>query len=377
MYNYNDLSSYEVHFITENTKRLLSYNEVENFIKYSLKFYIPSNIGNIICNSSLLLGIGFSIACNQNFDLSNLTQQMINSNPIISSIFRHLQKGNLDIEETMRIVNDSKKVLEYFYQQNQNTYFDNAIKQLQIFIENLKTQFITTIQTNHIPNIDDGAKMSARNFITIYNCIFTLNYDLLLYWVTSLNWATFSDGFGRADDGLLIFNHNFGAKPFYFLHGALHLFYSSGDIIKLETSIPYYSNILDEINIQLTNNQYPVCVTAGTTDEKREMIKGNYYLSRCFDALCFLCDYNLIIFGTRLKDNDEHIRKAILQSGVKNIFFSVSNNSWMQAKQDLNAFIQNANTKGKNVFFYNYDDPKFDVWGNKNNTSNHNNAIGI
>ena len=49
----------------------------------------------------------------------------------------------------------------------------------------------------------------------------------------------------------------------------------------------------------------------------------------------------------------------------------------MQAKQDLNAFIQNANTKGKNVFFYNYDDPKFDVWGNKNNTSNHNNAIGI
>lgn len=52
-------------------------------------------------------------------------------------------------------------------------------------------------------------------------------------------------------------------------------------------------------------------------------------------------------------------------------------NSWMQAKQDLNAFIQNANTKGKNVFFYNYDDPKFDVWGNKNNTSNHNNAIGI
>ncbi len=107
------------------------------------------------------------------------------------------------------------------------------------------------------------------------------------------------------------------------------------------------------------------------------MIKGNYYLSRCFDALCFSRDYNLVIFGTRLKDNDEHIREAILQSGVKNIFFSVSNNSWMQAKQDLNAFIQNANTKGKNVFFYNYDDPKFDVWGNKNNTSNHNNAIGI
>lgn len=375
MYNYNDLSSYEVHFITENTKRLLSYNEVENFIKYSLKFYIPSNIGNIICNSSLLLGNGFSIACNQNFDLSNLTQQMINSNPIISSIFRHLQKGNLDIEETMRIVNDSKKVLECFYQQNQNTYFDNAIKQLQIFIENLKTQFITTIQTNHIPNIDDGAKMSALRFISSYNCIFTLNYDLLLYWVISHNgFYPFADGFGR-ENNQLVFQGAGWAKYFYFLHGALHLFYSKGNVEKLQAK--NYGGLLQIIENKISNYQYPVCVTAGTADEKREMIKGNYYLSRCFDALCFLRDYNLVIFGTRLKDNDAHIRDAILQSGVKNIFFSVSNNSWMQAKQDLNAFIQNANTKGKNVFFYNYDDPKFDVWGNKNNTSNHNNAIGI
>lgn len=149
----------------------------------------------------------------------------------------------------------------------------------------------------------------------------------------------------------------------------MHLFYSSGDIIKLETSIPYYSNILDEINIQLTNNQYPVCVTAGTADEKLEMIKGNYYLSRCFDALCFLRDYNLVIFGTRLKDNDAHIRDAILQSGVKNIFFGISSDS---KRAEI---LQNFGNKGKNIFFYNYNN--VDVWGNKNNTSNHDNAIGI
>lgn len=374
MYNYNDLSSYECKLLKENTKRLLSYNEVKDFVDSSL--HCPTICNGTFYTSSLLLGNGFSIACNQNFDLSNLTQQMASNNPIVNAIFAYLKSGSWDIEETMRIINQSIDILSCCSRLNP-TEFTNVINELQQFSQNLKNEFIAIIQTNHIPNIDDGAKMSAFDFINTYHCIFTLNYDLLLYWVTSLNWATFSDGFGRADDGLLIFNHNFGAKPFYFLHGALHLFYSSGDIIKLETSIPYYSNILDEINIRLTNNQYPVCVTAGTADEKREMIKGNYYLSRCFDALCFLRDYNLVIFGTRLKDNDAHIRDAILQSGVKNIFFSVSNNSWMQAKQDLNAFIQNANTKGKNVFFYNYDDPKFDVWGNKNNTSNHNNAIGI
>lgn len=276
----------------------------------------------------------------------------------------------MDIEETMRIVNDSKEVLECFYQQNQNADFHKAIGALDKFSNDLRNQFITTIKDNHISTLENSAKISAFKFIKPYNYIFTLNYDLLLYWVTSHNWEIFADGFRRNSKGVLAFNHNFSnKKPFYFLHGALHLFYSNGDIIKLETSIPYYSNILDEINIRLTNNQYPVCVTAGTADEKLEMIKGNYYLSRCFDALCFLRDYNLVIFGTRLKDNDEHIRDAILQSGVKNIFFGISSDS---KRAEI---LQNFGNKGKNIFFYDYNN--VDVWGNKNNTSNHNNAIGI
>ena len=93
MYNYNDLSSYECKLLKENTKRLLSYDEVKDFVDSSL--HCPTICNGTFYTSSLLLGNGFSIACNQNFDLSNLTQQMINSNPIISSIFRHLQQGEL------------------------------------------------------------------------------------------------------------------------------------------------------------------------------------------------------------------------------------------------------------------------------------------
>lgn len=374
----NDLLNYENSLLIENDKRLLSYDEVKCFVDFSSQGSNPNLIEfgkhKHCYTSSLLLGNGFSIACNQNFDLSNLTQQMINSNPIISSIFQHLQKGNLDIEETMRIVNDGKKVLECFYLQNENADFKNAINQLQIFSENLKNHFIKTIQDNHISfsSIENISKISAFDFVEPYNYIFTLNYDLLLYWVTSHNWEIFADGFGRNSEGVLAFSHNFSdKKPFYFLHGALHLFHNRGDIIKLETSTPFYSNILDEINKQLKNNQYPICVTAGTADEKLEMIKNNYYLSRCFDALCSLRDYNLVIFGTRLKENDEHIRKAILKSEVKNIFIGVSNQSWIQARQDLQDFMQNAQSKGKNIFFYDYN--SFNVWDNQSNLSNHNN----
>lgn len=355
MYNYNDLLDYEYSLLTNNITRLLSYDEVKNFIDfcYSNGYY-----------SSLLLGNGFSRAySDKNFDLSRLTKKMASNNPIVNNIFQYLKRSNWDIEETMRILNQSIGILQCCSQLNPSG-FDSVINELQRFSQNLKNQFIATIQTNHIENIDNGAKESALDFIKIYHCIFTLNYDLLLYWIISHNGLyPFADGFGRGSNDLLIFNHNFcGKHPFYFLHGALHLFYNKGDIEKLEYM---HSTILDVINSKINDNHYPLCVTAGTADEKLETIKNNYYLSHCFDALSFLQDYNLIIFGTRLKSSDDHIQKAILQSCVKNIFFGVSNDSWMQVKQDLQIFIHKASAMGKNVFFYDY--KSVDVWGNKNN----------
>ncbi len=109
----------------------------------------------------------------------------------------------------MRIVNQSIDILQCCSQLNPME-FTSVINELQQFSQNLKNEFITTIQTNHIPSIDDDAKMSALDFIVSYNCIFTLNYDLLLYWVISHNGLyPFADGFGRVNNGSLIFNHNF------------------------------------------------------------------------------------------------------------------------------------------------------------------------
>lgn len=134
----------------------------------------------------------------------------------------------------------------------------------------------------------------------------------------------------------------------------MHLFYNKGDIIKLGAD---NTSILSKINSIINGaNRYPLCVTAGTADEKVEMIKNNYYLSHCFNMLRFSNNYNLIVFGTYLKDNDAHIREAILQSGVKNIFFGVSSDS-KQAE-----IRQNFGNKGKNIFFYDYNTAN--VWDN-------------
>lgn len=340
---YNDLLSYENSLLTE---KLLSYDEVKDFVDFC------SVQGHC---SSLLLGNGFSRAySNKNFDLSNLTQQMASNNPIVNNIFAYLKNGSWDIEETMRIVNQGIDILQCCSQLNPME-FTNVINELQEFSQNLKNEFIATIQTNHIPSIDDDAKMSALDFIASYNCIFTLNYDLLLYWVISHNGLyPFADGFGRVNNGSLIFNHNFYNKPhFYFLHGALHLFYVKWNAIKLEH---YDDNLLPQIKNKILLNEFPICVTAGTAYEKLEMIKNNYYLSHCFNMLYFSNNYNLIVFGTYLKDNDAHIRDAILQSGVRNIFFGISSDS---KRAEI---LQNFGNKGKNIFFYDY--KSANVWSN-------------
>lgn len=191
----NNLLSYENSLLTENATKLLSYDKIKGFVDFC---------STQSCGSNLLLGNGFSRAySDKNFDLSNLTQQMASNNPIVNNIFAYLKSGSWDIEETMRIVNQNINILQCCSQLNP-IEFANVINELQQFSQNLKNEFIATIRDNHIVGIADIPKISAFDFINTYHCIFTLNYDLLLYWVISHNWVAFSDGFGRADDGLLV-----------------------------------------------------------------------------------------------------------------------------------------------------------------------------
>ena len=325
--------------------KLLTYDEVKALIQYN-------------GTSSLLLGNGFSIACNPNFNLSNLTQQMISANSVIYNVCHNLQRNKNDIEETMRIVNATTKLLQHFTQLNNNAFGD-VISALDNFSENLKNSFIETIRDTHISSVDDMQKTSAFDFIKDYNNIFTLNYDLLLYWVMSLEWS-FADGFCKTNYDL-IFNYNYNhngyyyCKNFYFLHGALHLFYDKGEVIKIQgDNIPILSHISNIID---NTKRYPLCVTAGSASEKLVMIRSNHYLNHCYNMLCSLNDTNLIVFGASLKDNDRHIRDAILQSGVQNIFFGVSSTNYqqeLQSLQDPQDWRAGLVGNGKKVYFYDY-----------------------
>ncbi|HDZ4265886.1 TPA: DUF4917 family protein [Campylobacter jejuni] len=214
----------------------------------------------------------------------------------------------------------------------------------------LKEEFIKIIREKH-PKFLDEKSSTAIEFIEPYGNIFTLNYDLLLYWlIMEYNKQAkddkrkkYCDGFLKKDSSL-IFQEDYCDKNFFFLHGALHLFEIDNKPIKIRNKD---KAILEQIIEQIDNKNYPVCVLGGDSNKKLEQILKNKYLQFCLEQLKTIeCD-NLVIFGTKLKENDEHIREAINSNhNIKNIFLGISD---CEKRSEIKPF-----STDKNIFFYDY-----------------------
>lgn len=193
----------------------------------------------------------------------------------------------------------------------------------------------------------------------------------MLYWATEklrekINDKTiqgreeFIDGFHNSDNGNdIVFDNNSSRNTCFYLHGALHIFDSGYEIIKKtysRTGKPLKEQTTEELN----NNRYPVFVSEGTSKQKKNKIIHNAYLNHCYKSL-YTLDGDLIIFGTKLKSNDEHIQEAILRSRVKKVYFGVSDLE--KGKNELDNFIRKNNISENNkkqIFFYNYKSVK--IW---------------
>ncbi|EOI6487336.1 DUF4917 family protein [Campylobacter jejuni] len=286
----------------------------------------------------LLLGNGFSMAYDKNrFSFTSLLQSAIDNgiieeNSNIHKIFKN--NNTSDFEEVVKILENTSKILKIYTQD------ERLCEQLSNDSEKLKNFLVDIITNNHPNKIQNQKKLnSTAQFIENYQKIFTLNYDLLLYWVIHKimqNRKDFKDGFGGNDGEYVVFDESKKDITCFYLHGALHIFDNGNKIIKKtysRTKKPLKEQITEELN----NNRYPVFVSEGTSEQKKAKIIHNAYLNHCYKSLSYI-DGDLIVFGTMLKSNDEHIQDAILKSKVKNIYFGVS--SLEKGKNDLNSFIE-------------------------------------
>ncbi|MDD3266028.1 MAG: DUF4917 family protein [Burkholderiales bacterium] len=323
---------------------------------------------------SLLLGNGFSMSYNKDrFSFTSLLDSAIKDNLIqvgtpIYEIFQEFETK--DFETVVNLLETATKVTRKY---NAITPEDEGL--IVEDANKLKRHLVSIITNNHpekITEISDEEFLCCANFINNYDKTYTLNYDLLLYWayiklqnfietgVIQKHKLKFSDGFNNSDDitdQYVIYANDSTPATIHFLHGALHLFDKKYEIIKQtysRTSKPLKDQTLENINQEI----YPIFVSEGTSQQKKAKIIHNAYLNHCYKSLSNIGG-DLVVFGTLLKTNDEHIREAIKHSKVKNIYIGVSS---LFSVNEFDNFIEELKNlkKPKNVIFYDYTTAK--VW---------------
>lgn len=300
---------------------------------------------------SLLIGNGFSMAYDsQRFSFTNLLdtairQGLIEENSEILKVFRRLNTA--DFEKVIRYLDQTYLIADI--------YFPNIDKhRIKQDIRKLKKHLVNTITNNHpdkSTDVDAARSQKCAEFFGSFNRVYSLNYDLLAYWVIMQNKLSFTDGFGDPET-------EFGEDPssneyvvyqdtsheLLFLHGGLHLFDNKTETIKL-TFCRTNEALKKQIYLNLLADRYPVFVSEGTSKDKLEKIKHNYYLNHCYKALKKQPG-SLMVYGTSLKSNDEHIKKAIIESQFTNIFIGVYSEDEFQ---EIDAFKEKVEARNQRL----------------------------
>lgn len=181
--------------------------------------------------------------------------------------------------------------------------------------------------------------------------IYTLSYDLLLYWTLLhdqvIQWNAenplasvleqtealeHDDGF-RAPDGdpdapYVTWEAEGAAdgQSIHFLHGALHLYDDGPELQKKCWERSGGIPLVDQIRAALDENKFPLFVSEGNSDGKLERIRHSGYLQRSlksFASVCRVKTPSLFVFGHSLAPNDEHVLRFIEKGRFGQLFVSL------------------------------------------------------
>lgn len=263
--------------------------------------------------SYLLLGNGFSIACDPVFRYGSLYETAVQAGLSRRAQQLFERMGTNNFEGVMRLLEDAHWVARTYGLINGDS------SDMRGDLEVIKRTLVEAIAGSHLgspADIDESRKSLAASFLLPYHIVFTTNYDLLLYWVAmhAGDPPPFEDCF-RADQAepdapYLVFSQRLGDhRGLLYLHGALHLYHSEGELRKHSWSRTG-RRLTDLIRDGLNEKQYPLFVAEGTPGKKLQQIQSSGYLWYCLDKLRNI-QSALVIFGHSLGPSDGHIVDAI------------------------------------------------------------------
>ena len=173
---------------------------------------------------TLLLGNGFSIAYDRNiFSYQALFRSVDWSKAQrVGRVFGALK--TVDFEIAIRNLEIAAEIAELY------EWGDDKSEMLRHDANFLKEALIQAIQSTHpahVFQVDSERIKTTARFLRNFGRLFTVNYDLLLYWAFVQSgkglYNLFTDGFKQGDNGGLEWA-DFPNQGILYLHGALHLF---------------------------------------------------------------------------------------------------------------------------------------------------------
>lgn len=265
----------------------------------------------------LLLGNGFSIACRDSFTYGRLLDEADLSRLSVDGPALFAAEGTTDFEEIINSLRVAGRMATFYA----STDPDFAAR-LAADADLVKAALAETLAQSHPDNvgeIEPSEYEKARGFLANFGHIFTVSYDLLLYWTLMQEMTptiAADDGF-RADhddpdaEWVRWDSYHGGTRTqnIYYLHGGLHLF-EEGPILKKLTFSRTTIALIDQIREALDREAYPLVITEGASAEKLARIRHNDYLSKGLRSLAE-CQGSLFIHGHSLADNDAHVLRAI------------------------------------------------------------------
>lgn len=320
----------------------------------------------------LLLGNGFSISCKPNvFVYGKLFEQADFSalSPSAKKAFDSLQTQ--DFEKVIKALRDSASVLANYKNINSST-----IEQLINDADGLGELLVKTIASSHPEwpgEILDTEYLAAASFTKHFGSIYTLNYDLLLYWSQMHSESPFTsinhdDGFRKPEDDFEASyvtwdSSNSHTQNTWFLHGALHLF-DAGTEIRKYTWSNTGIRLIDQIREALSNGLFPIFVAEGTSNEKLTHIKHNDYLAKAYRSFSEIGGV-LFIYGHSLAENDEHILKRIEKGKLSEVYVGIYGDPESRSNKQIISRAERLNipSRRKPLKVSFYDAGSARVWG--------------
>ncbi len=275
-----------------------------------------------------LLGNGFSRACQDDiFSYDALFGQASfeGLSPASRNAFEAL--NTTDFEVVIRALRQTALLARVYLEAN-----PEVVATLNADADGLRELLARTIAATH-PNrpadIPVERYAACRTFLSSFEDIYTLNYDLLLYWALMQEeiepQIEFDDGFRKPDDEPAEYVtwdvQKTDKQNIFYLHGGLHIFDAGPEVQKFtwcNTGIA----LIDQTREALETNRFPLFVAEGSHSSKLDRIQHAAILSRAYRSFAAIGG-SLYIFGLSFGESDEHILKLLDKGKPKQAFISL------------------------------------------------------